>query len=122
MSKPSTVLVVEDDPCLREVYADLLNDEGFHVETAENGQVGITLAEQIPPDVILLDIEMPVMDGVTFATIYNQMPGNHAPIVVCSSVANPIRLAQIRPASVMTKPCDLDQLLNEVHRQVPLSV
>lgn len=122
MAKQATVLVVEDDPCLRAVYADLLSDEGFHVETAENGQVGITMVEKVPPDVILLDIEMPVMDGVTFATIYNRMSGDHAPIVVCSSLASTSSLAQIRPASVMGKPCDLDQLLNEVNRQVPLAV
>ena len=122
MEKQATVLVVEDDPCLRAVYADLLSDEGFHVETAENGQVGISKLEKDPPDVILLDIEMPIMDGVTFATIYNRMPGDHAPIVVCSSLATPTSLAQIRPASVMSKPCDLDQLLNELNRRVPLRV
>jgi len=57
------VLIVEDEPILREMYQDKFVHEGFVVVTAENGKVGLekTLSEK--PDVIILDLMMPVMDG-----------------------------------------------------------
>jgi CheY-like chemotaxis protein len=121
MHHQPTVLVVDDDPELREIYAAFLSEEGFRVETAENGAEGISVARRTLPDLILLDIEMPVMDGVGFATAYSRLPGRHAPIVVCSSAPRRSDIALIQPASVVTKPCDLELLLEVVNREVTVS-
>jgi DNA-binding response OmpR family regulator len=60
------ILVVEDDETLREVYALKLSMEGFTVETAADGRQALVVAQQASPDVIILDMMMPVMDGIEF--------------------------------------------------------
>lgn len=57
------ILVVEDDTPIRELYALKLRQEGFETFTAENGLAGLQLAEKHLPDMILLDLRMPIMDG-----------------------------------------------------------
>ncbi len=57
------VLVVEDDPTVREVLTTLLGFEGCHVEVAEDGEAGLEAAARLRPDVVLLDIMMPGLDG-----------------------------------------------------------
>ena len=58
-----TVLVVEDDIALRELCADALTEAGYHVLLAPNGQEGVTAALTHHPQIILMDIMMPIMDG-----------------------------------------------------------
>jgi DNA-binding response OmpR family regulator len=57
------VLVVEDDPTVREVLTTLLGFEGCDVEVAEDGETGLAAAMRMRPDVVLLDIMMPGLDG-----------------------------------------------------------
>ncbi|MDM8515454.1 response regulator [Desulfobacterales bacterium HSG16] len=57
------VLIVEDDPASREYLKDTMEMEGHDALTAENGQIGLELYAKFKPDVVLTDIEMPVMDG-----------------------------------------------------------
>lgn len=58
-----TILLVEDDQTLRELYAMALIKAGFNIKMAENGEQGSRLALEHHPDVILLDIDMPLMNG-----------------------------------------------------------
>ena len=59
-----TILVVDDDPDIRELIGFNLLQAGYRVETAENGAAGIKMAIRILPDLILLDVMMPEMDGI----------------------------------------------------------
>jgi len=59
-----TVLVVEDDTNQRELYVDELESEGYRVVTAANGRDALNVARETPPDIIVLDINMPGMDGL----------------------------------------------------------
>jgi DNA-binding response OmpR family regulator len=59
------ILVVVDDPDLRVLLADLLTFEGYTVLTAPNGQVALELATRYPPSLIVMDLQMPIMDGWT---------------------------------------------------------
>lgn len=61
-----TVLIIDDDKELRGALSEALSDAGFEVEAAENGEVGLTKAIAIEPNIILLDLVMPVMDGWEF--------------------------------------------------------
>jgi CheY-like chemotaxis protein len=61
------VLIVDDDPANRDILQRMLLREGWKAVTAENGRVALELATRNPPDLILLDLMMPVMDGFTFA-------------------------------------------------------
>jgi len=62
-SNSKTVLVVEDDPKSRRLVADLLEVNGYRVVTAPDGKQGVDLAIAEPPDLIIMDLNMPVMDG-----------------------------------------------------------
>ena len=61
-----TVLVVDDSALIRKVLIKMLNENGYQVVgEAENGQEGVELYKELEPDIVTLDITMPVMDGVT---------------------------------------------------------
>lgn len=60
------ILIVEDEKALNEAYELILKREGHEVETAFNGQEGLDKCASLKPDLILLDLRMPKMDGVTF--------------------------------------------------------
>lgn len=57
------IVVVEDDQPIREMYVMKLRSQGFDVDSAEDGKSGLTVIEKFKPDLILLDIRMPVMNG-----------------------------------------------------------
>ena len=57
------IAIVEDDQAISQMYRIKFEAEGYEVETAENGKLGLALAEEMRPDVMLLDIMMPEMDG-----------------------------------------------------------
>jgi CheY-like chemotaxis protein len=117
------ILVVDDDSVIRGYIAETLGDEGYEAATAPNGAVALRLIERdraegrLPPDLILLDMRMPVMDGWTFARAYREMPGPHAPIVVITAAHDALdRANEVGAFGVLPKPFDLDELLDEVER------
>ena len=62
-----------------------LSDEGYEVTEAADGAAALTLIDEIAPDLILLDMQMPTMDGWAFAQLYHQRPGPHVPVIVVLS-------------------------------------
>src|SRR5919199_5374278 len=86
ITRITQVLVVDDDPAIRDVLSDVLTMEGYTVATAENGQAGLEQLQRARPDLILLDLLMPGMDGWTFARQCRADPaGRDIPIVVLSA-------------------------------------
>ncbi len=83
------VLIVEDDPTIREIYALKFELEGYPVEAVENGALALEAVQQFEPDIILLDMMMPVMDGLTFMRHYP--PAATAEVIVFSNVATPVQ-------------------------------
>ncbi|MDE2026167.1 MAG: response regulator [Patescibacteria group bacterium] len=82
-----TVLLVEDDSILSEMYQSKLNREGFEVITADNGENGLSLALQIHPEIILLDILMPKMDGMTLMKkLREDHWGQNVPIIILTNL------------------------------------
>jgi len=57
------IAIIEDDAAISQMYRIKFEAEGYTVETAENGKLGLELAEQMKPDIILLDLMMPIMSG-----------------------------------------------------------
>jgi two-component system alkaline phosphatase synthesis response regulator PhoP len=57
------ILIVDDEPDFREIFGTKLGAEGFRIETAENGEEGVKKAKELLPDLILMDVKMPKMDG-----------------------------------------------------------
>ena len=84
--KPVTILVVEDSQETRELVCRMLGDAGWTVHEAENGAVALDKMAQELPDVVLLDLMMPVMDGFRFAELARQNPAYRSvPIVVLTA-------------------------------------
>lgn len=73
-ANPKKLLIVEDEPILREMYQDKFKLEGFEVITADNGKVGLEKVIEQKPDVVLLDLMMPVMDGESLLRRLREMP------------------------------------------------
>ncbi len=70
-TRKKSILVVEDEPDLAEIYQTLLEQAGYDVAVAHNGKEALERAEAKEPQVILLDLRMPVMDGVGFLERYD---------------------------------------------------
>ena len=62
-NSPFKIAIIEDDLAISQMYRIKFEAEGFEVETAENGKLGLELAESMKPDIILLDLMMPEMTG-----------------------------------------------------------
>lgn len=77
------ILVVEDDPTLQETLAYNLNRQGYDVSTAGDGQMAIELAEQINPNLVVLDIMLPVMDGYEVCRILRK--NSNVPILMLTA-------------------------------------
>lgn len=63
---PHTILIVDDEPVARTLAQKKISEQGYHVVTASNGDEALKALEKAKPDLILLDVEMPVMNGYTF--------------------------------------------------------
>jgi CheY-like chemotaxis protein len=110
-------LVVDDDPAIREVVSEALEDEGYEVVTAGDGAEALAAAQQHQPEVILLDMRMPVVDGWEFARRYQQTPGPHASIVVMTAAQDaPKWCRQVNGDGCLPKPFEIDALLATVER------
>jgi signal transduction histidine kinase/CheY-like chemotaxis protein len=83
---PCRVLVVDDDPASRDVLRPILQAEGWTVVEAENGRVGLDMISEAVPDLVLLDLVMPVMDGFAFASELSREDAWRAiPVVVMTA-------------------------------------
>ncbi|OYX43788.1 hypothetical protein B7Y94_01050 [Candidatus Saccharibacteria bacterium 32-49-12] len=81
----ATILVVEDDQPLNDAYKIILERAGYRVLTALNGEEALLAAKETEPDVILLDLRMPVLDGIGFLTEYDPKDHPNTAIVVFSN-------------------------------------
>jgi DNA-binding response OmpR family regulator len=109
------VLVIDDDPSIREAIGFVLGDEGFQVEEAPNGLAALAAIDRRHPDVILLDMKMPVMDGWEFARRYRARYGRRAPIIVVTAAQDAAqRGADVGADDYLAKPFDLDVLVQRV--------
>ena len=114
MNRP-LVLVVDDDPDILEAICDILETEGYEVARARHGEEALVRVEARRPAVILLDLMMPVMDGVAFAQALRLRPAvRDVPIVVISADGNPQRAASVGASGYLAKPFDIDALLSQV--------
>ena len=120
MGEPPRVLVVDDDAGIRDLLDLALTNAGYAVALAEDGAAALAMVEAVAPDVILLDMRMPVLDGWAFAEAYRRRPGRRAPIVVMTAARDaPGSAAEIAATGYLAKPFDLAELLACVARYRP---
>jgi two-component system chemotaxis response regulator CheY len=110
------VLVVDDDPNIRETVCELLDLEGYRTAQAEDGAQALALLDTYPARLILLDMRMPVMDGWTFARAAHAQ-GITTPIIVMTAAQDASAwAAEIQAQGVLAKPFELDDILHLVAR------
>ena len=110
---PSRVLVVDDGPENRELLVLVLGDCGLEVEEAENGQIAVEKSREQPFDLILMDMQMPVMDGFT-ATRTMRDDGLDIPIIALTANAMKDAERDVMAAGcsgMQTKPINIDELM-----------
>ena len=89
------MLIVEDEPYLCDLVADVLEAEGHHARKAANGLDALSLVAEAPPQLILLDLMMPVMDGWVFMSALNSNPAwQEIPVVIITAVYDVARIFQ----------------------------
>ena len=119
MNNSRPVLVVDDEASIRRLVELTLTDEGYEVVAAPDGATALELLRTCVPSVILLDMQMPVMDGADFAAAYRARGGALAPIVLLTAATNAEqRASEIDADAYLAKPFDLDQLIAVVERCV----
>jgi CheY-like chemotaxis protein len=112
------VLVVDDDPSIQGFLAEALVDEGYRVRTAANGREALAILGEWRPDLILLDLMMPEMDGWAFRGEQRAMPAvSDVPVIVLSATRElAARTRDLQPVQVVSKPFDLEALLGTIDR------
>jgi CheY-like chemotaxis protein len=117
--QPRTVLIVDDDADFRTVLSDVLMDEGYTIVDAANGQEALRVLDSLIPDVIVVDLLMPVLNGWSlFAEIEARPNLRNVPVVFLSGVP---QMAPGGGSLVLKKPLDLANLLSllDALRPVP---
>jgi len=112
------IMLIDDDADTRMTIRDFLTAEGFVVHTARDGQHALHMLEKMdPPDLILLDYKMPVMDGKQFLAVQRRTPRlENIPVVILSAATREWSGAHLEVEEVLSKPVDLEVLLGVVNQ------
>lgn len=112
------VLIVDDDPGIRMLLSKFLQREGFETIMAQDGLEGVETAKKLQPDLIIMDVVMPQMDGLTAARLIKfYKPLSEVPIIFLTAkdANKEIELAQeVRAEVYITKPFDVRQVVDVV--------
>jgi two-component system response regulator HydG len=112
------VLVVDDDAGARAVLQSLLESQGYAVDQAGDGAAALERLVELPPDVIVTDLDMPVMTGLQFLVALRER-GQDAPVIVVTSAAelsSAVEAMRAGATDYLTKPVDFDALLLAIER------
>lgn len=113
------ILIIEDEIDLREAMADSIRDAGFSVTTAENGEVGLKMALEQKPDLILLDIIMPVMDGhETLKKLRNDPWGRNVRVIILTAMDDVSNVASAHEGEIFDYIIKAHTSLDDILRQV----
>jgi DNA-binding response OmpR family regulator len=109
------ILVVDDDGVLRASISRILEEEGYTVDSASDGQAALELVDSDPPDAILLDVMMPGMNGRQFLRELRSRSSLDIPVVVMTALHGlQDRAIEYGANDLVQKPFDVDELLNKV--------
>lgn len=117
------ILVVEDDADIRDLLEIVLSSNGYDVETAANGRLGLERLKTFRPDLILLDLAMPELDGIGFLKAKrDQNEVRHVPVIVLSARdknTDVIEAVEVGADNYIIKPFNTDAVLNSIRRLIP---
>ena len=112
------VLVVDDEAGARSGLQKLLRQAGYLVDTANDGRAAIAIASERPPDAVVTDLRMPVMDGMTLLRRLRERDGE-LPVIVATAygdVTSAVEAMRAGATDYLTKPIDFDAMLIAIER------
>lgn len=115
MTNAPHILVIDDEPQIQRAIRTILTEKGFHVSTASRGEEGLTLAAANEPDIIILDLGLPDMDGVEVCTRLREW--TQCPIIILSvrdSERDKVAALDKGADDYLTKPFGIEELLARV--------
>jgi DNA-binding NtrC family response regulator len=115
----ANVLIIDDDLDSADALSEVMRSEGHHVRVGYNGQDGLRLATERTPDLALLDVEMPLLDGpgMAYEMFLHDMGLEHVPVVFISGVANLREVAALAGTPYfLGKPFRYEQVIALVNR------
>lgn len=114
------ILVVEDNPVVNDLVSRLLREEGYVVEQAHDGEEGLRLASLHIPQVIIMDIRLPRMDGFHVLDALKRSPAlSQIPVIMTSLTVQPQLGQWLGAVDYMPKPIDRDELLARLKELIP---
>jgi len=117
------VLIVEDEIDIREAMAEAISDAGFLVSTAENGLIGLEKALAEKPDLILLDLIMPIMDGhQALKKIREDIWGRNAKVIVLTAMDDVTNVATAYEDSISDYIIKAHSSLDEIVKKVRMEL
>lgn len=121
MNQKPTVLIIDDDHDTRVVLRETLENIGFSIESATNGKVGLELLRKTKPQVIVLDLQMPVMDGWEFLNLLRKDEEFSAiPVLVTSTPAEHLEIPEVE--GFLPKPIRIATAVEEIKKHLSDSV
>jgi signal transduction histidine kinase/ActR/RegA family two-component response regulator len=112
-----TILVIDDDPAVRDLMSRYLVKSGFHVVSAPDGEAGFKLAKQLRPRIITLDVVMPKMDGwAVLRRLKADSDLADIPVIMVTIIDNEVAGLNLGASSYLVKPVDRDILTELIHK------
>jgi len=112
------ILIIDDEKSIRDIFSLLLEEKGYAVETAENGQNGLNKARKFVPDIVLLDMNLPDLSGIkVLSQIKTSLP--HAEVIIITAfgtIKNAIEATKLGAYNYLEKPVDNEELLLVISR------
>ena len=118
------ILVVDDEAEIRGLIREILVDEGFEVATAENAAAARTLLEQFRPRLVLLDIWMPDMDGITLLKEWHESGKLSSPVIMMSghgNIGTAVEATRLGAYDYLEKPLSLAKLMLTIRNALDAS-
>ena len=119
------ILIVDDYADALDVWAIYLKSMGYRVSTAADGPSAVAKAEELLPDLIVLDLELPGLTGFEVAKRLRATPGtSDIPLIAATGYSHERQLDMARQSgfdAVVVKPCDPDMLVQEIERLLPVN-
>ena len=119
------ILIVDDDPALRETLSEVLSDEGYQVTVASDGEQALEELDRAPPDLVILDVMLPRLDAYGFhrarlEASRSEGNGIAAPkVLVLSAVPNVAEVAErVHATAWLPKPFRLSELLDRIEEML----
>ena len=119
MSTMAVILIVEDEWQIADLVREVCEDEGYTVEVAVNGQEALVLLERGPPDLVLSDVMMPVLDGRALCRLLHAHPIYHTIPIILMSAGRESLVQDVPHTAFLAKPFSIAGLLATLAQHLP---